>query len=352
MTDNAATSEQTLRFKRRKTTHARRVVHQNDTPIPPPSTSDAPPNTAADPFDRTITPPRGALQDVEDDGEGAPNLKEILRNRKRPRDRLKEVARKMDMTRSQALVPVEAPKQDVYGNRFVAQTGQIVDVDDQQMAEYVEARLAEKNLRLHGWPIPKHLEAAVASLAPDSIEKPAAVVASAPSANDHPGVSDEHNHRLAAGKGKLQEVELSSSGAAVRQDKTPALESTNKVRLGKDGKPRRHPKRRNSEDLRRDQIVEAVLREAKLDYFEEDQATNAPAPSGGDNDEAMAEKFRQDFLESLESRHKRRPAAPSKGAKGADSAKKVSRGPKLGGSRSARAAMHMKRMEEAGKSKR
>jgi hypothetical protein len=35
------------------------------------------------------------------------------------------------------------------------------------------------------------------------------------------------------------------------------------VRLGRNGKPRRQPKRRNSEDLRRDQLVEAVMREAK-----------------------------------------------------------------------------------------
>lgn len=39
--------------------------------------------------------------------------------------------------------------------------------------------------------------------------------------------------------------------------------STGKVRLGRDGKPRRPPKRRNSEDVRRDQLVEAMLGEAK-----------------------------------------------------------------------------------------
>lgn len=86
-----------------------------------------------------------------------------------------------------------------------------------------------------------------------------------------------------------------------------------------------------------------------MEYFEEDRPTNGPAAEGADNDEAMAEQFRQDFLESLESRHKRKPAAP---VKATEAAKKVSRGPKLGGSRAARAAMHQKRLEDAAKGKR
>ncbi|CAI6335055.1 unnamed protein product [Periconia digitata] len=349
MADDTTTVEPTLRFKRRKTTHTRRVLNQDDAPNT--TASEAPADSMPTPLSHTLSPPSGAPENAEDDEEGVPNLKEILRNRKRPRDRFREVAGKADATKSQSLVPTDAPKQDVYGNRFIAQTGQVVDADDHQMTEYVEARLAEKNHRLHGWPIPKHLEAAVADLAPESRENRAIARTNIPGGKDNAKASDEHDLRLAAGKGKLQEVELSSSSAAV-QNKAAGNNPPSKVRLGRDGKPRRHPKRRNSEDLRRDQLVEAVLSEAKLEYFEEDKPTNPSATEGCDNDEAMAEKFRQDFLESLESRHKRRPAAPPNNAKGADAAKKISRGPKLGGSRSARAAMHLKRLEEAGKTKR
>ena len=80
----------------------------------------------------------------------------------------------------------------------------------------------------------------------------------------------EHGHRIAAGMGKLQEVDLGPDSAARTQQAWERLqggaaekESTGKVRLGRDGKPRRQPKRRNSDDARRDQMVEAVLRESK-----------------------------------------------------------------------------------------
>jgi hypothetical protein len=69
--------------------------------------------------------------------------------------------------------------------------------------------------------------------------------------------------------GKIEEVDIGP--AAQRTDeKWRRLENgefeqvaTGKVRLGRDGKPRRPPKRRNSEDVRRDQLVEAVLSESK-----------------------------------------------------------------------------------------
>lgn len=70
--------------------------------------------------------------------------------------------------------------------------------------------------------------------------------------------------------GKLQEVDLGPSARERTEVEWRKLEGVEdveqtggKVRLGRNGKPRRPPKRRNSEDLRRDQMVEAVLREAK-----------------------------------------------------------------------------------------
>jgi hypothetical protein len=69
--------------------------------------------------------------------------------------------------------------------------------------------------------------------------------------------------------GKIEEVDIAP--AAQRTDERwGRLENgefeqvaTGKVRLGRDGKPRRPPKRRNSGDVRRDQMVEAVLSESK-----------------------------------------------------------------------------------------
>lgn len=150
--------------------------------------------------------------------------------------------------------------------------------------------------------------------------------------------------------GRLQEVDLGPSATERIEAAWRKLEgaedqkqSSDKVRLGRNGKPRRPPKRRNSEDLRRDQMVEAVLREAKLEYFDEERAPAPQATGNVDNDAAMVEKFRQEFLESMESRQ-RKPAQPP-GAKGA---KEPAKGPKLGGSRSARAAMRLQE-EQAGK---
>jgi hypothetical protein len=84
-----------------------------------------------------------------------------------------------------------------------------------------------------------------------------------------------------------------------------------------------------------------------VEYFEEDKAQNPAATGDADNDDAMVEKFRQEFLESMESRQQRKPAPPP-GPKGV---KEPPKGPKLGGSRSARAAMRLQE-EQAAKNKR
>lgn len=84
--------------------------------------------------------------------------------------------------------------------------------------------------------------------------------------------------------GKLEEIDLgpastSRAEAAWKKMQGGAAGVQNqpaKVRLGRDGKPRRQPKRRNSEDIRRDAMVEAVLREAKCTFFPLPLPTSAP----------------------------------------------------------------------------
>ncbi|KAF1949271.1 hypothetical protein CC80DRAFT_555479 [Byssothecium circinans] len=302
-------TKEALRFKRRKTTLAKRL-------------------------------PSASVSESHDVAEYTDALKDVLRNRKRPRPR--DEGPKAETAGLQAPVSADRPKQSAYESRFVAQTGEVIHRNDQQMTEYVEARLAEKNHRLYGWPVPKHLEATVAALALENAptdRSPGADKHSIPQQNGQ--VSAGQSNRLAAGMGKLEEVDLSIGAASQR------TEHTAKARLHRDGKPRRAPKRRNSEDLRRDQMVDDVLREAKLDYFEEDKLADPSAAGEANNDDAMVEKFRMEFLESLETRQQRKPTA----ATGAKGAKDVPKGPKLGGSRSARAAMRLQE-EQAAKSKR
>lgn len=143
-----------------------------------------------------------------------------------------------------------------------------------------------------------------------------------------------------ASRGKLMEIELPPSPA-------PPLAATRSrpPRLGRDGKPLRGKKRRTEEDIRRDALVEAVMRENGLGIYEP-----PPAPStgegGGEGDEEIAERFRREFLEGVEER--RRGGGGGGGGGGAVKGKVVGKGgkeeeglkgPKLGGSRSARAGV-------------
>lgn len=87
--------------------------------------------------------------------------------------------------------------------------------------------------------------------------------------------------RRPAGMGKLEEIDLGPDAtlrniertvAATKRLENGALAdvedagSGGKVRLGRDGKPWRGRKRRTSEDIRRDQLVEEVLRESRCRF--------------------------------------------------------------------------------------
>lgn len=113
-----------IRFKRRKIAHPKRAYAEDDAPTV--SASQSP--DAATRNEVHSPPPEG-----NDADESVPNLKEILRNRRRPRDRIKETARKTEAAPSSELVQDDGPRPDQYTSRFVAQTGQVVDRHDKQM---------------------------------------------------------------------------------------------------------------------------------------------------------------------------------------------------------------------------
>lgn len=114
----------TVHFKKRKLTHPKRVYTEDDVP----TVFASQPPDAAPPHD-ALLPSKEASHEEK---ESVPNLKEILRNRKRPRDRFKDTARKAEASMMD-LVPSEPSRQEQYTSRFVAQTGQVVDRDDKQM---------------------------------------------------------------------------------------------------------------------------------------------------------------------------------------------------------------------------
>jgi hypothetical protein len=87
-----------------------------------------------------------------------------------------------------------------------------------------------------------------------------------------------------------------------------------------------------------------------VDYFDAQAPTNSHAPSvGNNNDDAILAQFQAEYYESVEeARQQQRKAVPTSGVKGA---KEAPKGPKLGGSKSARAKMRLVE-EQAAKNKR
>ncbi|KAF7513158.1 hypothetical protein GJ744_010554 [Endocarpon pusillum] len=167
------------------------------------------------------------------------------------------------------------------------------------------------------------------------------------------------SQRQPAALGKIHEIDLGRDASLRNQRRTelamrrargeevPPEEAVvvKKPRLGRNGKPRRGPKRRNSDDVKRDQLVEQVLHESRLEIYDE------PEPDlQEDNlnaDDRIAEQFKRDFIDAMQARHRNRTAGHPK-APNLKPGEQVQRGPKLGGSRSARAAMR-EQQEKAAK---
>jgi hypothetical protein len=239
--------------------------------------------------------------------------------------------------------------------------------------------MAEKNYRQYGWPIPRHLQTTIAAIAPDLQRTFTSTAPTHGTVEVETPVDKDHSNRLAAGQGKLEEVDLGPDATARTEQTWKRLHTSepeapaNQSRRGRYGYAWRKPKAggKTSEDLRRDQMVEAVLSEAKrisppfiylykiypltplpVDYFD----STAPPPnphastSSSSNptanaDDALVEQFRTEYFESMQEKHAaRKPAAPP--VKGAPP---VPTGPKLGGSKSARAKMHKLQQEAAAK---
>lgn len=123
-----------------------------------------------------------------------------------------------------------------------------------------------------------------------------------------------------------------------------------KVRLGPDGKPwRSRKKRRGSDDIKRDKMVEDVLRENRLEIYDELPAEPTTINDDQAADDRIAEAFRREFMDAVSQRQMKKvgpPQAPPRNVGGKKDEAEL-KGPKLGGTRNQRAAMREALLKEA-----
>ncbi|KXJ95943.1 hypothetical protein Micbo1qcDRAFT_192820 [Microdochium bolleyi] len=244
--------------------------------------------------------------------------------------------------------------------RFVHQTGLAKEVADRHMTEFIEAELAKRYISSQ----PK----SATSSAGASVDGTRAAGATV-QAPVNPAKQDKHTSL----HGKISEVDLGDEVRARNEAMTErarrlaageSLEDlqgggpAKKIRLGRDGKPWRPRNRRDSDAIARDQLVEELMRENRVDIFEKPASAEAQHANNDDDelgaDERIAEEFKRDFLEAMSQRRQARKRtvptnAPRPGPKKPDG--EVLKGPKLGGSRNARAAMRdiLLKQQEAAK---
>lgn len=167
--------------------------------------------------------------------------------------------------------------------------------------------------------------------------------------------------------GRLQEVDL---GEEVRERNAAMTEQARKRLAGeavddesedgrRRGKPMRGRKRRASDDVKRDQLVEELMRENRcmfcvrlerwrgansillVDVYDVPAQPESSVEPGADvaADERIAEEFRREFMDAMTARRNARRRAPAPPPRPGAKQEEILRGPKLGGSRNARAAM-------------
>ncbi|KEF59984.1 uncharacterized protein A1O9_04832 [Exophiala aquamarina CBS 119918] len=243
--------------------------------------------------------------------------------------------------------------------RFVGGSGQVVDVD-QHMIAFIDSEMAKRrDVQSSSVGITTQTTSSSNINSPTSDGKPISLKqgtstnpASAQQLSEVDLGSSAHEINLARTQAALERAKLGKAPLEEEEIKPVKLR---KPRLGRDGKPTkpRPRKRRNSEDIARDALVEQVLHENRLDLYE-NGANDGRTPTAGlsesatQQDERLAEEFRQNFLDAVAQRQQRNKASSQPKVPGATT---ESRGPKLGGSRSARAKMAQLQQQQQGQAK-
>jgi hypothetical protein len=90
-----------------------------------------------------------------------------------------------------------------------------------------------------------------------------------------------------------------------------------------------------------------ILTYHTVDIYEEPPPLAITASGDGEADDQIAEAFRREFMDAVSQRQRKKAvaAAPARGP-GGKKEEEVMKGPKLGGSRSARAAMREAQLKE------
>ncbi|QUC18247.1 uncharacterized protein UV8b_02488 [Ustilaginoidea virens] len=218
-------------------------------------------------------------------------------------------------------------------DRFTYQTGLISTLNDKHMNEYIESRLSSR--------------AEPRSSCTRAGPSPDAPSSGTTSFGRPMGVQPTR-------QGRLVEVDVSSDPL---QDGDPT-----KRRTGMTSQPApRRRNRRGSDDIKRDQLVDAFLHENKLDVNKvpvrqplrqpirqpvrqprQHQSATGSTRDGRSADDRMAEEFRQRYMDEMAARRQRRrpiPMTRQQKQLQQQRAKDVLKGPKLGGSRNERAAV-------------
>jgi hypothetical protein len=204
--------------------------------------------------------------DKEEDGEGSVAAALRLRNARRSRlggvafrnsNRLED-----DTDTERALVPHNADETSNnesvikrVTDRFTHQTGKVADLNDRHMMDYIESRLSNRVAR-------------------DSSQPTSSASASDP-ARQSSTTATKHEAGRAVMQGQLMEIDLgdqAQDSSAARNGHAGQGEGderrAKKPRLRRDGKPWRPRKRRDSDAVKRDQLVDEILREARRMYSE------------------------------------------------------------------------------------
>ncbi|OGM46300.1 hypothetical protein ABOM_005358 [Aspergillus bombycis] len=276
---------------------------------------------------------------------------------------------------TESVEDLEAQRIQAMCDRFTAHTGQTVDVDKHMYdltsypllwlvlsvmetnkirMSYIETEMAKR----HRHTVPED--------DPDSpfVDEPGAARPTTDPQREPASLGKLHEIDLGQ-ETKLQNIARTEAATRklARDDDDEHLRHDdslfNAAPMGKDERLRRHQKRRTSEDVERDRLVEEVLRESKRKHFNPSHNTFSHVPAltkkiiflvvdvyeepeheaaaAGDDqaaDDRVAEQFRRDFLDAVQSRRRVTRVKNPKTTKA-----EAPRGPKLGGSRSARAAM-------------
>ncbi|CAZ83207.1 unnamed protein product [Tuber melanosporum] len=376
----SASSSKSRKFRRRP-------VEDDDEPTPTPATgagttittaaittTPSLPSLATTTDTASVIPPAppSPQSSSAEGSEPTPSLTEILRLRKKiartsalrglevsaPKHTPQAPAQNPEVDESAAVKVATEVELEAVVNRFTHQTGQILDVDKHMMA-YIESEMSKRRGQQGGDGSGGGGNAGVSGGGGSGGGNASGGVGEegTKSAYWTPVVPEGRGATL----GKLHEVDLGEEakkhniartqeatrrlqgGEEIEDDLStaPSTSTTNNIPGRKKLKNRR---RRNSQDVQRDKLVEEVLKESRLEMYTDPDPTEDQRESEGAADDRIAEKFRREFLDALMTRRRRRGGD---GKKKRDENKKP-RGPKLGGSRQARAAMRESQNAAAG----